>query len=334
MELKRITVFIDTLYCCVLMPMIVMLVPVEHWIVRYPVFANLLVVYLYLLYLAIRKLHFPRLIVERRYGRAALFVIGFLTCAYLISHFPFPTMYGSLLPPDALRHLRIQTVWLLILVVTGFGMSVELLLELYKQHMSRKDVETAKNRAELALYKAQINPHFMFNTLNSLYGLVVGKSEEAEAAFIKFSEVLQYMFRHARTDTVTLRDELDYLHAYIELQSLRMTRRTCVEWESNVEDDTVEIAPMLLITFVENAFKYGVSSSRDSLIKISVAESDGVLEFASRNTIVREHNEHNGTPVGLENCRQRLEMLYGSRYVLEVDDSDGYYSVKLKIELK
>ena len=100
----------------------------------------------------------------------------------------------------------------------------------------------------------------MFNTLNSLYGLVVGKtgkSDKTEQLFIKFTDILQYMYKHVRADTIALGEEINYIKDYIELQSLRLNRHTHVFWGCETDDEHVEIVPMLLITFVENAFKYG-----------------------------------------------------------------------------
>ena len=333
MNLKRITLFIDLLFCCVILPMIIMLVPVERWIVKYPLFANVLVIYLYLLYLTIRKVGVSKLILERQYVKLLVLLALFFASAYMLSHFPFPSGYKSSFPPLVVKNLRVQTVWLLILVVVGFGMSVELRLELYKQELRRKDIETAKNRAELALYKAQIDPHFMFNTLNSLYGLVISKSDKAEKAFIKFTDILQYMYRHAQAETIELHEEIEYIQAYIELQSLRLNRHTNVIWECDIDDERIGIAPMILITFVENAFKYGSSASRDSTIRLSVRVREGELRFQSENPMMR-NDETLSTSVGIENCRSRLELLYGSRYELLVSDDGQNFGIDLKIRLR
>ena len=333
MELKKITIFIDLLFCCVILPVIIMLVPVDRWIVKYPVFANLLVVYLYVLYLSIRKLELSRLVMERKYVKILIIITVFFVSAYVLSHFPFPHSYTSSFPPVIVRHLRIQTVWLLVLVVVGFGMSVELRLELYKHSLRYKDIEAAKNRAELALYKAQIDPHFMFNTLNSLYGLVISKSDKAEEAFIKFTDILQYMYSNAQSETIEIHKEIEYIQAYIDLQSLRLNSHTHVICECDTDDAHIRIAPMILITFVENAFKYGSSSSRDSTIRLRVRVERGELQFESENTVIRG-TESRGTYIGIENCRSRLELLYGGRYDLDVNDDGEKYVVRLKIRLR
>ena len=118
-------------------------------------------------------------------------------------------------------------------------------------------IEAEKNRAELALYKAQINPHFLFNTLNALYGLVLTKSDKTESAFIKFSNILKYMYAQTTMETISINNEVEYIRQYVDLQSLRLNKHTQVVFETQIDDEHAKIPPMILITFVENTFKYG-----------------------------------------------------------------------------
>ena len=332
MEQKRTTIFIDLLFCIVILPLIIMLLPVDKWIARHPFFATTMVIYLYALYYAIRRIHIPALIIARRYGPITCFAAIVMIMAWLLSHFPFesPSRY---LPMEARIQQRTQAVWLFTLVVVGFGLSIDLILELFQQILLRKDVEAAKQKAELALYKTQINPHFLFNTLNSIYGLVISKSDRAEQAFAKFTGILQYMYSHATDDTISIREEVDYISAYIDLQALRLNHHTKVTWESSIDDETVQIPPMLLITFVENAFKFGVSPQHDCQICIRVSLHDGLLCFESENDIMRlRDNDH--TLVGLENCRLRLQLLYPERFTLSTTEEANKFKVNMTIQLR
>lgn len=331
MEQKRITIFIDLLFCVVILPLVILLLPVDKWISRHPLFATTLVTYLYMLYYAIRRIHIPALLIARRFAPIVCFIAIMMGVTWLLSHFPLesPSRY---LPLESRIQQRIQAVWLLTLVVVGFGLSIETMLELFHQILLRKNMEAEKHKAELALYKTQINPHFLFNTLNSIYGLIISKSDRTENAFAKFTGILQYMYRHTTDDTISINEEVGYISSYIDLQRLRLNHHTKVTWDSDIDDGTVQITPMILITFVENAFKFGTSPSHDCEISIRMSLHDGLLCFESENDIIRP-DEDGRTHVGIENCRLRLELLYPQRFTLNTTEKSNKYKVKITIQL-
>ena len=332
MEQKRTTILIDALFCVVILPLLIMLLPVDKWISRHPIFASMLITYLYALYYAIRRIHIPALLIARRYSPIVCFIAVIIGITWLLSRFPFesPSKY---LPIEIRTQQRAQAVWLFTLVVVGFGLSIETMLELFHQILLRKNMETEKQKAELSLYKTQINPHFLFNTLNSIYGLVISKSERTEQVFAKFTSILQYMYRHATADTISVSEEVNYISSYIDLQALRLNHHTKVTWESNVDDGTIQIPPMILITFVENAFKFGTSPSSDCEISIRISVCNGLLHFEAVNDIMQPHdNEH--TLVGIENCRLRLELLYPQQFTLSATEEAGKFKVILTIQLQ
>ena len=158
-----------------------------------------------------------------------------------------------------------QGTWFMYLVTVCFSIAVGLLTELYKQIMARQASEFEKKKAELALYKAQINPHFLFNTLNTLYGLMITQSQKAETAFIafmQFIDLIKYMYTKATQDTVNIEEEAEYISQYIELQKNRIDEsRTHIYYSYSADESAknTRIAPMILITFIENALKYGAS---------------------------------------------------------------------------
>lgn len=182
------------------------------------------------------------------------------------------------------------------------------------------------------LYKAQINPHFLFNTLNALYGLVLTKSDKTESAFIKFSNILKYMYAQTTMETISINNEVEYIRQYVDLQSLRLNKHTQVVFETQIDDEHAKIPPMILITFVENTFKYGVSSDVDCLILIRITVKKGELLFETENTVMKE-NHANPHAIGIENCRKRLELLYPNRFTLIMKEENRQFKIRLSIQL-
>ena len=172
----------------------------------------------------------------------------------------------------------------------------------------------------------------MFNTLNTLYGLFISKSGNAEDMFIKFTNILKYMYLNAERDKIAFHEEISYIQEYIDLQSLRLGHHTKVDVAYNIDDNSAIIAPMILITFVENAFKYGISSTTNSIISISIELKEGLLTFNSSNGIYNKHKQI-VSGVGLENCRKRLDLLYSKRYTLLCEAHDQVFNVTLTIQL-
>ena len=200
----------------------------------------------------------------------------------------------------------------------------------------RREMEKEKANAELAYLKQQINPHFLFNTLNSIYSYTIGVSEEASDAVLKLSSILRYMLYETNRARVPLADELAVLDSYIALQRLRTTEKT--EIDVIVDGDTRlrQIEPMLLVPIVENAFKYGVDSVEQSFVRVEVGVKGGDFTFRTTNRIVRRNEgdaHHSG--IGLNNIRRRLELIYGAgNYEMNVTEKKGVFSVSLHLSLK
>jgi hypothetical protein len=205
-----------------------------------------------------------------------------------------------------------------------------------KAEKHRQRMEQEKTRAELAYLKQQINPHFLFNTLNSIYSYTIGVSEEASDAVLKLSSILRYMLYETNRDRVPLIDELAVIDNYIDLQRLRTTEKT--EIRVFVEGDTHlhRIEPMLLIPIIENAFKYGVDSVEPSFVQIDMKVQGSDFTFSVSNRIVRRNEgdrSHSG--IGLKNIRRRLELIYGAgNYAMNVQEKNGIFSVTLRLNLK
>jgi LytS/YehU family sensor histidine kinase len=188
-------------------------------------------------------------------------------------------------------------------------------------------------RAEVTLLKAQIDPHFFFNTLNNLYGLAVARSEHTAELILKLSELMRFTIYEGRKDHVALRDELEYLRNYLAIQRLRSRVEVVdLRFEAEVEDDMVMVPPLLLILLVENAIKHGVGSKTDgAFVHIKLAAGDDWLEFR----VVNNYEEMPQRPrgIGLANLERRLALLFPGRHRFERDAVDGVFTATLRLEL-
>lgn len=334
MKKRHIAHTIDLLFCLVIIPLSVMLLPVDRWIAHNTAFLFTLIAYVYALYFVYRKACLPKLFLEKKYLKIVLLLTVLIVLTQLLTHFPIPAerITDDVRQMEARMNMRRQTIWFFFLFVTGFSLAIELIFELFRQILSRQEIEAEKNKAELALYKAQINPHFLFNTLNTLYALVLCRSEYTEAAFVKFSNILKYMYHQATADTIDLQSEIDYIRQYVELQQLRLNQHTQVIFECNTDRRPLQIPPMLLFTFIENAFKYGSSPDEDCCIQIRIETHENELHFFTCNRIMKEKSKESPA-IGIDNCRKRLNMLYPGKYQLDIGQEKGFFNVSLHIKL-
>lgn len=333
MKQNKISLYTDLIFCLIILPVILALVPVDKWIVHQTTFMITLIVYIYALYFTHRKANIPSMFMHKKYTKAITIIAITILVTWLLSNFPIEGARHSYMSYAARRHLRSQTVWFFFLTITGFTLAIELVFELFKQILQKHEIETEKNKAELALYKSQINPHFLFNTLNALYALVISQSEYTESAFIKFSNILKYMYSQANNDTIDINNEIEYIKQYVDLQKLRLNHHTHIDLICDIDDKTLQIPPMILITFIENAFKYGTSSDEDCNILIKIKVKDGILHFETKNQIMKERRE-NTTAIGIENCRKRLELLYPNRFKLKTIHENNIYHTQLTIHIR
>ena len=335
MKLKRIIRYIDLLFCLVIIPLIIMLLPVERWLVHsMPCFITL-ILYTYVLYFTYRSVHLTQLFLQRKFAIGLGIVCLLVALTVILTHIPFQIDFTDATPEQKIvrQGLKRQTFWFFFLIVSGFSVSIELAIELFKEMLAKQEIEARKDKAELALYKSQINPHFLFNTLNTLYALVLSQSEHTESAFMNFSNILRYTYNQVSKELVPIGQELDYIRQYVDLQKLRLNKHTVVQLHTDVDHSERLIPPMILITFVENAFKYGTSSETDCEIIIKISLHDGYLNFETQNAVMRKRKEEN-TAVGIDNCRKRLDLLFKDRYQLRSYHQEGTYYTHLTIKLK
>ena len=195
--------------------------------------------------------------------------------------------------------------------------------------------ESEKIKAELSYLRSQINPHFFFNTLNTLYGLAMKKSDRTPEVVMKLSELMSYILYEADRDLVPLSKELDQVERYIHLEQIRYENRFDTQLDVEGDIDHVHIPPLILLPFVENSFKHGVNkSSRDGWVSIAVHASENRVRFTIKNSIffnAREDGGNNG--VGIANVQKRLNLLYPERHTLTCQKLENAFTVDLTIVL-
>lgn len=193
--------------------------------------------------------------------------------------------------------------------------------------------ESARQIAELASLKAQINPHFLFNTLNSIYSLAVKSDNKTAEAIISLSELMRYIIKDAKGDIILVEKEVEYIRNYIELQKSRLGNTAIINFSSTNKDRHLKIAPLILISFIENAFKYGINPDIVSTIEIDLSINDGHLIMNVINNKVAMGNEIASSGIGISNTRERLELLYPGKYNLSIKEDNKVYQVHLSINL-
>lgn len=198
---------------------------------------------------------------------------------------------------------------------------------------SEKQRENLKT--ELAFLRSQINPHFFLNVLNNMVALARMKSEALEPTILKLSSLVKYMFYETDEEKVLLKSELNYLKGYIDLQKQRIGDRVSLAADLNPTEDWHTIEPMLLIPFVENAFKHGIGLIPEPAIHISLTTQGNQLHFCVKNKYAAAaETRDSGSGIDLANVKRRLELLYGDKHQLEIKTSEGWFTVNLYLTLR
>lgn len=205
-------------------------------------------------------------------------------------------------------------------------------LWVYEQWRWLKTLQADKGKAELALLKSQINPHFFFNTLNNLYGLVVEKSEQAPEVVLKLSDMMRYTIYEGKENLVLLKDEISYLENYIELHKIRYQKKVEILFTHEVQEG-LKVAPLLFIILLENAFKHGVEKMRENAFIHLQMQSQGKQVFFTIENSFDESASNHKHGIGLENLKKRLDYLYRNQYELIIAEKETIYKVQLNLEL-
>ena len=198
-------------------------------------------------------------------------------------------------------------------------------------------LKAEKVSAELAFLKSQVDPHFLFNTLNSLYGLALEENSDKTAEGItKLGTLMRYNLHDSQAEFISLEKELDYIDKYIALQKLRLTERNTISFQTeiNKEDiNTLKIVPMLLIPFIENAFKHGLSPSEETFVDIKISSDEEKLILKVNNSLPQTNRRMEESGVGFKNAEDRLNLLYPNAHKLFAEEQTGVYVLHLEINL-
>ena len=242
--------------------------------------------------------------------------------------FPKPTLYP--IPPFTIRYL-IHCVIAFLMV--GFNIAVKLFFKSFRDEEMLKELEHQRLQSELQYLKYQINPHFFMNTLNNIHALVDIDTGKAKSTIVELSKLMRYVLYEASNKTILLLREVQFLENYVTLMSLRYPEKVSIEKNFPLEVPEVQIPPLLFISFVENAFKHGVSYRKESFVHVVMQLEEGNrLAFRCTNSTGTSSDEqHHG--IGLENIRKRLRLLFGNDYTLSITEEDDKFDVLLIIPL-
>ncbi len=233
------------------------------------------------------------------------------------------------------RHRHAENAGTVIVVLMGFFISTisRETREWYIQEKKRKEMEKQKLISELSFLKSQVNPHFLFNSLNGIYALSIKKSDKTPEAVLQLSDLMRHMLYESEKEEVALEKEVQYLRNYIQLQKLRMPEGSQVIFDVAGDIPGKTIAPMLLIPFIENGFKHGAAANGVN-IQIKLQVKGDVLTFDMINNVSKAASKDTSSGIGLVNVRKRLDLLYGDKYHLDYKESNGNFVVHLQLKLQ
>lgn len=261
------------------------------------------------------------------YFIVVIFIFAFISLVPdILARIPFIPYF----PDDNELHIhtlvQVRHVFFLFMVILLYG-NVTVAEE------RRRAAENERMIAEMRYLKAQINPHFLFNTLNSIYALLMVNPVEAGKSIIKMSNIMRHILKASENSSEPLSETLDILKDYIDLQKDRFKETIDVEYTVEGNPGGLQIAPLLIIPFVENAFKYGINPSEKSKIIIRIKLGDDRLKLFVSNKDFHLLNFIKGSGIGMENTKRRLQLLYPGHYQLDINKANGMFNVDLHLLL-
>jgi two-component system LytT family sensor kinase len=285
----------------------------------------------------------PDFLIAKKYKQFILYAFYagvFIVCAVLMTVvFGFVFFYNLEYQkmPALTKNAGVILVCVLLIIALASGFKI--LKDTYKSLDEKKTLENKflqtqlqLKEQELKFLKMQIHPHFLFNTLNTLYGFALKKSEKAPEMILKLSNLLDYILYQVDKPKVLLQDEINHIEDYISLEKSRFQEGLQIFFDKKLRNKKLEIAPMLLLPFVENAFKHGKQIKGVVRINITLKVDKNELNFRVENSAIKK--EHSKSGIGLENIKKRLEMLYPEKHILEISQNGELFKVNLKIAIK
>lgn len=284
----------------------------------------------------------PKYLLSKRYGRFALYAFYLIvfTC-YITTLIIYGTLilfldFNVLLMPPMSRNFMF--IIILVLLVVGVLSSVTILSHNISTISRNNELQNKilatqleLKEQELNYLKSQIHPHFLFNTLNTIYGMAIAQSKQTPELILRLSNLLDYILYQVNKPRVSISEEVLHIKEYLELEKIRFKDTLKVSFRADKIALDIETAPMLLIPFVENAFKHGNIRDGFLTIDIDISVKDYRLDFLIRNSVLDDVEKKSAGGIGLDNIRKRLEMHYPGEYVLEHHSQEGFYELKLSI---
>lgn len=282
----------------------------------------------------------PKFLFKRRYIEFGIYFL--LSAAFFIVaqrammfYFTTPMFYPEKYLEKAWHFWQINPIYSFfnIYTVVGFFASVKLVKYYYKNQQLKTELENKNKTSELALLRTQLNPHFLFNTLNNIDSLIITNPDKASDAIIKLSDIMRFMLYDTTTDQVPLDKEISYLESYISLQQIRLKdpKFVSVSIEGNCMGKS--IAPMMFIPFVENAFKHGLKTVESPGISIKLVCEPDKVNFTVVNRVDSSQtiNKDRTQGIGIANTSRRLQLLYPGKHEMSLENENGHYIAKLTI---
>ena len=280
----------------------------------------------------------PKLLFTKKYLSFALvFTLSALMFILMQRLIMFVTVYPWYYPAKLVKitFFKFNYFYTLfnIYSIVGLFMAIKLLKYWYQNQNIRLELERENKNSEIALLRNQVNPHFLFNTLNNIDTLIMKDQEQASDAVMKLSEIMRYMLYGSDTEYVPISKEIDYLKSYISLQKIRFKNPDFAKFEIKGNQKNKLIAPMLLIPFVENAFKHGAKDIQSKAVSIILTTNADFIQLEVMNNINKSdlQSKDATSGIGLSNVRRRLELIYKNQYDLDVSIKNDKFIVKLKL---
>jgi two-component system sensor histidine kinase AlgZ len=280
-------------------------------------------------------LFLPRFLTHKRIGKYLFeFVIPFAVLVLLRVYIQRMLSVDSPRAEYYDSHMYVIQVAVNMLFITIFVSMMRFAVDWFELEAKKKEMENEKLIAELNFLKAQINPHFLFNTLNNLYYLAYSQSANTTEVIAKLSQMMRYMIYDSNHPKVLLSKEIEYMQSYISLERLRLNNQIPIHFDIHGNTENVWITPLIFITFLENAFKHGVSNNNPKAwVDISIRLNGNQCVYTVKNSKVVGAEASDKSGIGLQNVNRRLELSYPNQYQLTVDDKPEVYSVQLELTL-
>lgn len=213
--------------------------------------------------------------------------------------------------------------------------SLKFLREYFRKQAQLVKLENEQLKTELTLLKAQVNPHFLFNTLNNLYGLITqNENEKAAEITLKLSDLMRYLLESSKTEIVSLQKELKFIEDYLALEKVRLSQNADIRFEVSGIEKEIFVAPLLIIPLVENTFKHGLQTiSKDCFAHFSLSVQSNELFFEALNSVGRRLDNQPKSGTGLDNLRKRLQLIYPEKHQLEIEETETFFKVTLHVHL-